>query len=303
MLPYCCTLKETGQQILEGIWWMYSAEISRRNPTCFLFLLDQSASMAISMSGEQAMTKAAFLTDVVNRTLHDLVIRCAAGPNEVLNRYEVGVIGFGADVRSAFSGALAGRDLVPIDEVGPNPARLEERVKTETDDAGGVLDRPVRFPIWVDPVSGGGTAMVTALTRAQQLLETWIQAHPHAFPPTVILCTDGEATDGVPVETAQALRALATSDGHVLLFNCHISNQGGSGAIQFPATPDGLPDRYSQMLFDMSSPFPPGFAHAAADMGFNLEPEARGFVFNADPVALVHFFEIGTRAALMPPSA
>ena len=282
---------------------MYSAEISRRNPTCFLFLLDQSASMVISMAGEQGLTKAAFLTDVINRTLHDLVIRCAAGPNEILNRYEVGVIGFGADVRSAFSGSLAGRDLVPIDEVGTNPARLEERMQTETEEPGGVVERPVRFPIWVDPVSGGGTAMVSALTRAHQLLETWIEAHADAFPPTVILCTDGEATDGVPVEAAQALRALSTSDGPVLLFNCHISKEGGSGAIQFPSNPNGLPDRYSRMLFDMSSPFPPGFAGAASEMGFKLEPEARGFVFNADPVALVHFFEIGTRAALMPPPA
>jgi hypothetical protein len=282
---------------------MYGAEISRRNPTCFLFLLDQSASMAISMAGEQGLTKAAFLTDVVNRTLHDLVIRCAAGPSEILNRYEVGVIGFGADVRSAFSGALAGRDLVPIDEVGPNPARLEERVKTEPDEAGGVLERPVRFPIWIDPVSGGGTAMVSALTRAHQLLETWIGAHPNGFPPTVILCTDGEATDGVPLEAARGLRALSTSDGPVLLFNCHISKEGGPGAIQFPSTPEGLPDRYSQMLFDMSSPFPAGFAGAASEMGFKLEPDARGFVFNADPVALVHFFEMGTRPALMPPSA
>ena len=57
------------------------------------------------------------------------------------------------------------------------------------------------------------------------------------------------------------------------------------------------------MLFEMSSRFPPGFASAASDMGFKLQREARGFVFNADPVALVHFFEIGTRAALMPPSA
>src|SRR5207253_7174806 len=131
-----------------------------------------SASMAISMAGDQGLTKAAFLTDIVNRTLHDLVIRCAAGPNEVVNRYEVGVIGFGAEVRSAYSGTLAGRDLVPIDEVGPNPARLEERVKTEPDDAGGVFERPVRFPVWVDPLTSGGTAMVSALSRAHRLLET-----------------------------------------------------------------------------------------------------------------------------------
>jgi hypothetical protein len=57
----------------------YEAEISRANPTCFICILDQSGSMADPFGGgEIAQNKAAFLADVTNKTLHDLVFRCAA---------------------------------------------------------------------------------------------------------------------------------------------------------------------------------------------------------------------------------
>ena len=49
----------------------YGAEISRGNPTCFIFLLDQSGSMADPFGGE-SVRKADFVADAVNRTLHDL---------------------------------------------------------------------------------------------------------------------------------------------------------------------------------------------------------------------------------------
>lgn len=50
----------------------YSAEISRDNPTCFLFVLDQSGSMDEQM--ETGRSKALFVADVLNKTLATLVI-------------------------------------------------------------------------------------------------------------------------------------------------------------------------------------------------------------------------------------
>jgi hypothetical protein len=41
---------------------MYTAEISRNNPTAFLFIIDQSGSMDERMATEQ--TKAQFVADV-----------------------------------------------------------------------------------------------------------------------------------------------------------------------------------------------------------------------------------------------
>ena len=72
----------------------YGAEISRGNPTCFIFLLDQSASMADPFGGEP-VRKADFVADAVNRTLHDLVIRCTK-TEEVRNYYDIAVIGYGS---------------------------------------------------------------------------------------------------------------------------------------------------------------------------------------------------------------
>ena len=40
----------------------YSAEISRANPTCLLFVIDQSGSMSEEL--EAGVTKASFLADV-----------------------------------------------------------------------------------------------------------------------------------------------------------------------------------------------------------------------------------------------
>ena len=56
----------------------YSAEISRTNPSCFLFLIDQSGSMGDSFgAGESSMTKANGVADAINRLLQNLVIKCA----------------------------------------------------------------------------------------------------------------------------------------------------------------------------------------------------------------------------------
>ena len=102
----------------------YSAEISRTNPSCFLFLIDQSGSMqdpappAMGADAPAAGTraKAQSVADAVNRLLQNLVIKCAKSEG-VRDYYQVGVIGYGAGVGPALGGPLAGRDLVPISEI------------------------------------------------------------------------------------------------------------------------------------------------------------------------------------------
>ena len=68
----------------------YAAEISRSNPTCFLFLLDQSKSMLGAIGGGQGKTKADAVADSLNRLLYTLVLRCVWG-QAVLDRFHVGV--------------------------------------------------------------------------------------------------------------------------------------------------------------------------------------------------------------------
>ena len=57
----------------------YSAEISRANPTCLLFLTDQSSSMAASFGRQPDKRKCDGVAEAINRLLYDLSLKCA-GP-------------------------------------------------------------------------------------------------------------------------------------------------------------------------------------------------------------------------------
>lgn len=147
----------------------YSAEISRSNPTCFIILIDQSGSMADGFGGSEGLRKSDFVADVVNKTLHDLVIRCTKA-EEIRNYYYISITGYGGTVQSAFSGALAGKTLVPIGEVADNPARLDTRMKKVPDGAGGLVEQQVRFPTWIDPGASGGTRCARLCLRQNRFL-------------------------------------------------------------------------------------------------------------------------------------
>jgi hypothetical protein len=274
----------------------YGAEISRVNPTCILFLVDQSGSMADRFgNSESSSSKADQVATIINRFLQNLVVRCAKAEG-IRDYFEVGVIGYGNTAGFALRGALDGVGIVPISRVAASPLRVEERTRKVDDGAGGLVDQPVKFPVWFDAIANGGTPMGQALGLAQQSLLDFVQRHPDCFPPIVVNITDGEATDGDPSNAAVALRQVATSDGNVLLFNVHCSSTKAQPII-FPADATILPDRFAQLLFSMSSELTESMRVSAQADGIAVADTSRGFVFNADPVALITLLDIGTRAS------
>jgi hypothetical protein len=272
----------------------YTAEISRNSPTCFVFLVDQSTSMEEQIGGEVPQKKAEVVADAINRLLTELSVKCAKEEG-VRDYFHVAVIGYGAAVGSAYSGVLAGRDLVPLSEVADNPARVDERRKKVPDGAGGLVETTVAFPLWMEPVANGGTPMNRALRYTENLVRGWIERYPGGFPPIVINLTDGESTDGSPVDAASAITTQATADGAVLLFNLHVSAAGGS-PITFPNSDTELPDAHARTLFGMSSVLPSHMRSYAASQGHQTGDTTRGFVYNADITSVVQFLDIGTRA-------
>ena len=276
----------------------YSAEISRKNPGCFLFLIDQSGSMEDPFGGgETGRTKADELATVINKLIHNLSIRCAKS-DSIYDYFHVGVVGYGADtvVKPAFGGALAGRDLVPMSELADNPLRIEDRVKKVDDGAGGLVEQSVKFPVWFEPTFMGGTPMCGALDKAAEVVQHWVSEHGKGFPPIVINITDGEATDGDPAPEAEALKSLGSDDGAVMLFNIHLSSAPGA-PVELPASPDRLPDKFAKLLYEMSSPLTPFMIARAKELGMAADEGSRGFVFNAQPVQVIQFLDIGTRPA------
>ncbi|HMA32975.1 MAG TPA: vWA domain-containing protein [Chloroflexia bacterium] len=281
----------------------YSTQITRQDPTCFLLLIDQSESMLDPFGVAHVQkTKAEGAADAVNRVLENLLLRCTKGPNDIRDYFYVGAVGYGPGVVPVLTTPDQEPDelprLIPMSQLPDLVIKLEVRRKQQLDGAGGILTVEEPFPIYVEPVAANGTPMCQALQVGYEIIEAWCKDHPNSFPPTVINITDGEASDGSPLISAQALRGLATNDGNTLLFNCHLSSNPAP-AIIFSDTDQYLVDDYARQLFMMSSILPESFQQAAATQGYRVNNRTRGFAFNADLVDLVKFLDVGTRPANM----
>src|SRR5215470_7089491 len=147
----------------------YTAEISRTNPTCFLFLVDQSSSMLEPFGGQPGKQKAEGVADAINRLLQNLVLKCAKADG-IRDYFYAGLVGYGGRVRSALGGALAGQTVVPVSAIANNPLRVEQRTRKVDDGAGGLLEQSFKFPVWFEPTAQGKTPMCGALKLAETML-------------------------------------------------------------------------------------------------------------------------------------
>jgi len=260
---------------------MAMARIDRKHPGCFVFLLDQSQSMKDPIPGASGSQKAQVLADLINDLLLTVVSRCIKERDEPPRHYyDIGIIGYGSDVKPLLGGALTGRTLASVEEIAKAVVRT-------VDGSEG------RRPVWFDPTSSGRTPMCAALDVAGRTVAGWIHSHPDSFPPIVINISDGRSTDGDPAIWAERLRSLATRNGRLLFFNICISSTGGS-PVSFPSADADLPDEYGRMLFQMSSELPEFMCRRASELGYSVTPGARGFVYNADMQAVVRALDVGT---------
>ena len=159
----------------------YTAEISRTNPTCFLLLVDQSGSMAEPFGGESGKSKAEGVAEAVNRLLQTLVARCAKGEH-ILDRYYVGVIGYGGEVRLGFPvDALAGDVIQPVSRIGllPAPHRRPQRARGRR--RGRHAGSRIKFPVWFEPKAARQDAHVCGVPGSAETFSTPFSADTRVF--------------------------------------------------------------------------------------------------------------------------
>ena len=276
----------------------YTADISRANPACFLFLIDQSGSMQQALSGQPGQRKADQAADAINGILNAVSQRCSQGM-EIRDYFHIGVIAYNTDnqgnptVRSSLPGTSAEQPFLLVSQV-VEAADVEDRQVKESDGAGGLVEVTRKVPVWFRPAAEYGTPMCEALSIASQALQGWTGAHPNSFPPIIINISDGDASDGNPEGLAQEIMGLETSDGNTLFFNIHLSEVAAM-PVQYPDTEEGLPDDLAKRLFRMSSVLPESSRGLALSLDLPVADNSRGFVFNADMGSLVQFLDIGTR--------
>ncbi|MFF4024416.1 VWA domain-containing protein [Nocardia elegans] len=273
---------------------MYSQQINRRQPALLMLLIDQSASMNDRWAG-LGQSKAQVLADAVNETLHNATLSCNKGGNRIYDYFEVGAFGYGADIRPVLAGTSVDTPAIPVSEFAQRPKRIEQRTSPTMNAAGHVVTGSRRLPIWIEPSANGLTPMTQAFTVIEPILSSWCAVHRSSFPPIVINVTDGESTDGDPTAAAHRVRMTGTDDGPTLLFNVHLSTMSQT-TFAFPSTAVGLPDGFARLLFELSSELPKEMLAAAAQVGYEVDPGARGLLYNSGTKALFHFLDIGTRA-------
>lgn len=278
----------------------YTAQISRSNPTAFIFLVDHSCSMTskTTLHGEE-MTLAEAVARIVNNQINELVLRCIK-TNEVRHYYDIAVIGYGHDVYSAWNGELAGRGFVSPEELRDHPYKkivTREEVRTRK----GTTIKEIEKVQWLEAnTSGSWTHAHKALKKAMEMLNEWMASHhdQDCYPPTIINITDGEfngcSSDEV-LQLANELKAMHTNDGNVLLWNIHITS-GHTECISLPANKDELKgNRYSETLYSLSSLLPTKY-NAMISRLRNTDDKTRytAMSVNADMSTLIQLMDIGT---------
>jgi Mg-chelatase subunit ChlD len=271
----------------------YGARMDSQRPGCFILLVDQSGSMNKRFAGT-TIPKRQSVADAVNILLYQAVLRATA-ENGVRHRYDIGVLGYGIGeegVQSAF-----GTDLAPIDEIATMPKPPQARVVYQPDGRGGVVEREIELPIWLEPAAKGKTLMYEAFQRALEAAREWTSQHKDSFPPIIINITDGGFTKNDPTPLVFEIQELTTEAGNALVFNCHISEEQREVVMYpGPSRAENFEKRMRQ-LYEMSSVLPEPMRKRALEKGYNAEEGARGYVFNADAASLYDFLEIGgTRA-------
>jgi hypothetical protein len=279
----------------------YQARISRRTPACVVILLDQSGSMEEPIGGADGVSKAVAAAEAVNRQLRTLARKSSKVAGEGVRPYfDIAVLGYGGDVTSGgvtycLPGTARGKELVSITTLAASPLRVDPVTRLQPDGKGGQVATTGKMPVWFDPVARGGTPMLEAIRRAHETIGTWAAGHEDSYPPIVINITDGEPYED-PSAAAKALDQISTNDGSALLYNIHLSGAAAT-EIEFPADPSVLPDQFARLLFGMSSALPEKARQDLAAKGHQTAPQARGFIFNANPTLMVTFLEAGTNVS------
>jgi hypothetical protein len=265
---------------------MYQELLSSSKPGLIIIMIDQSGSMSDPYGDS---TKANFAGLAVNRVIAEIITACTAG-DEIKDRCYVAVVGYGSGVKVAFLDKVS--DLAK----NPNTTTLKKKV---SDGSGGLVEVDEVVRVFVNPTSSGGTPMTEAFKQAYQGVEKFISGNPDSFPPIVINITDGEPNDlNTATTEAKKLAQLKTTDGNVIIMNAHIST-ASAGKVELPSNNSGFSgNKFANFLFDISTVLPENLANRAKDVGFNVQPGSRGFVFNADAETLIRILNFGSLGAL-----
>ena len=262
---------------------------------------DESPVSSQVVAASQELEKAALLVIVLDRSLSDpfnpgpgnsfsrlqenansLLGRIAQKPNDVM---DVAMVSYGTDVegdidvRCGFEGSLAGQNFVRDSDLLGGALRIDEFTKKVSDGIGGMMERPVKQPVYLELEPAAAGSPVKAFETVSQIVGEWCGQHPASIvPPVVIHLTRGQVKSDDIEQCAASLMAVQPVAGAVLLYHL-IATEDAHSSIVFA---DQLDDSESEEIRGL-------FAHSslilererlAIEKPAIVNSESRGFVIN-----------------------
>lgn len=237
----------------------YSAPITEDNPTAIIFILNQSYptdNNIVYRGKEETISQA--ISDIVNQQLHTLITQNTDN-NNIHNRYQISVIGYGDNVYNCFNGNLRYKNFVELEELKGNPLSIKKTIK-EKKTRQGIIQIEKDEPVWITPKSDGNAYLHKALNRVKNLAEKWISLHPSSFPPIIIhiSCFGYNGVEDYDIiRLANEIKSLYTQDGNTIFVNLIFSSEVEEKSIFFPESVTEMGRSvFGEMYYLMSSQLP-----------------------------------------------
>lgn len=272
---------------------MYKNSFTRKNPGLFVFLVDQSGSMEDIMPSN-GFSLAVNASEAVNTIIQESILRLTDteedGTEFVKQSLTVIIIGYGG------KGTGYGNEWDYKAEVlcGETITDINSKYATKESQIAHEEMRDV-----LQPVFGGGTPMASAFLSAKEVIESWVQAHNEEKDPVPVLIniTDGMPTDNIDElkKAVNDIKSLAIPDGNPLVLNIHITKDAVE-PVKYPKDESSCPDKYSKLLFEISSEVSKDLIDNNAEFAKNsFVGGERLFMSNvSDFNALIQFVRLGT---------
>lgn len=269
----------------------YTKRISRAYPGLFVILMDMSGSMNEQWGEGKKLSKFLQLFEIINNFLYELSKKSTSG-DQIKDYFHISVIGYGGSVKPLFVDTE--KPYITISQI-VNQGKVETVISEVDDGVGGKKERIETKKIYVEGIAKGDTPMCRAFGYAcKEVISPWIEKYKESFPPVVLNITDGEPTDGNPLDIVNEIKKKTTLEGNVLIFNAHVSSTNPDLNICYPDSESGLPDKYAKMLFSMSSILPNVMLNRAKLFYPDLVDGSHGFLYNTDAESIIRFLNIGS---------
>jgi len=283
----------------------YENRFTRANPGFIILLVDQSFSMSNEWTDGKSLAEQTALA--INRCLAEMGAKFTSG-TEIKKSAFIVIIGYGGIENSDSANLIRKGSIVEFME---SPMRIESIKKKISDGAGGLIEIDYSMPINIEPTAVWGTPMASAFQLASSFIQEWKQRPLDSEDdlgntvtrnelkdpvPLIVNISDGEPTDDPNDVRKYANEIMTTnfSDGTPLIFNIHLSPNGGL-RVEFPKNENNIKDEMARLLYDISSKLPQSFVEDAKGSGFVVDGGERTFMSNVDTVEkFVGFLNFGT---------